>query len=69
MLIKCFLANLIVVLLQVDQLLFEAFDPHLQVWAGHGEVIQDTAQPGDVRLHRLAQQQLIVIPEKKKKYN
>lgn len=58
----CVFAHLLVVLLQVDQLLLESFDLHLQVRAGHGELVKDAAQPGDVSLHRLAQRQLVLIP-------
>lgn len=57
------------VLLQVDQLLLQALHLHLQVRAGHGQVIQDLAQPGDVRLHRHAHCQLILKPVSKKDFS
>ena len=57
---------LLVVLLQVGQLLFQAFDLHLQVSPGQGQLVQHPAQAIDVSLHTLAQGQLMLIPGKTK---
>lgn len=50
------------VLLQVGQLLLQVLDLHLQVGPGQGQLVQHPAQPVDVGLHALAQEQLVLIP-------
>ena len=55
--------HLFVVLLQVGQLLGQAFNLHLQVGLGQGQLVQHPAQAIDVGLHALAQGYLIFIPE------
>ena len=54
------------ILLQVGQLLLQAFDLHLQDSPGQGQLIQHPAQAIDVGLHALAQGQLMLIPGKTK---
>ena len=58
-----FLHHLLVVLLQVGQLLIQAFNLHLQVGLGQGQLVQHPAQAVDVGLHALAQGYLSLIPE------
>lgn len=53
---------LLVTLLQVGQLLSETLNLHLQVRAGHGQVVQDFPQAIDVSLHALPETQLVFIP-------
>lgn len=54
---------LLVVFLQVDHLLGETLNLHLQVRASHGQLIQHSAQAIDVCLYTLTETQLILIPE------
>ena len=54
--------HLLVVLLQVDELLLQPLNLHLQVAGGHGQLVPDSPQPQDVRLHRLPHEKLIVVP-------
>lgn len=55
------------VLLQVNQLLSQALDLHLQVGPGHGQLIQDLPETSDVSLDRCAHGKLILKPAQVKK--
>lgn len=57
-----FCTDLLVVLFEEDQLLFETFYLHLQVWSGQSQLIQEFLQTGDICLHWLTHGQLILIP-------
>lgn len=50
------------VLLEVDELLLQAFDLHLQVRPGQRELVQNATQSGDVGLHRQAHGHLVLEP-------
>lgn len=50
------------VLLEVDELLFQGFDLALQVHAAHVGVVDKLPQTDDVCLHRLADGQLGLVP-------
>ena len=55
--------HLLVVLLEVDQLLPQALDLHLQVGADHGQLVQNLSEAADVSLDRLAHGELVLIPD------
>jgi hypothetical protein len=50
------------VLLEAEQLLLQGLHLGLQVSLAQGQLIQDSAQAVDVRLHQLLQGQLRLIP-------
>lgn len=52
------------VLLKMDQLLLEGFNLTLQIHAAHVGVINDLPQTHNVSLHRLADSQLRLVPER-----
>lgn len=52
-------SHLCVVLLQVGELILQAFDLHLQVGLGQGGLVQQAAEVGDVSLDGLAHYQLV----------
>jgi len=60
-------AYLLVVLLQAAELLPQRLQLCLQVGPAERQLVQDLAQPVDVRLHALAQGQLRLVPERESK--
>lgn len=60
-------AYLLVVLLQAAELLPQRLQLCLQVGPAERQLVQDLAQPVDVRLHALAQGQLRLVPERERK--
>lgn len=53
--------NLFMVLLEISQFFIQAFNLHLQICPGHGQLIQDSAQTIDVSLHTLPKSHFILI--------
>lgn len=50
------------VLLEVNQLLSQALDLHLKVRPGHGQLVQNLSETGDISLDRRAHGKLILEP-------
>lgn len=64
-----FWSHLSMVLLQVNKLLLQTLDLHLEIWAVHGELIQNLPQAANVSLYRLAHGKFILVPEAAKNSN
>lgn len=52
--------HLCVILLEVGQLILQAFDLHLQVSLCQGGLVEQAAKVGNVSLNRLAHHQLVL---------
>lgn len=63
---KCDRTHVVVVLLEVDELLFQGFDLTLQVHAAQVGVVDEFPQADDVRLDGLADGQLGLVSEKQR---
>lgn len=53
------------ILLEISQFFIQAFNLHLQVCPGHGQLIQDSAQTIDVGLHTLPKSHFILVSMRK----